>query len=54
MKWQQTTMMFYIALMLAIGMFMNGKPRTGKYSFVSVFIEMGLLFVVLSTAGFWD
>jgi len=54
MSWQQITMMVYIALMLVCGMIVNGQPRTGKHSFVDVFLSMALLFIILYTGGFWD
>ncbi len=54
MKWQQITMIVYLGLSLASGMIMNGKQKTGKYSFVDVFIMVGLQFTVLYTGGFWD
>ena len=54
MKWQQITMIVYLALNLAVGMLVNGQPKTGKHSFVDVFITVGLLFTVLYTGGIWD
>ena len=40
MKWQQITMIVYLALSLAVGMIVNGQPKTGKHSFVDVFITV--------------
>ena len=54
MKWQQITMIAYLALSLAGGMILDGQPKTGKYSFVDVLTFVGLLFIVLYTGGFWD
>ena len=53
MSWQQIAVIIYIAFMLLAGVALDGKPRTGKYSYASVSIEMILLFIVLYTGGFW-
>jgi hypothetical protein len=54
MKWQQITMIVYLGLVLAVGMITDGKPKTGKYSFVDSFIAVCFWFIVLCTGGFWN
>jgi len=54
MSWQQIAMIVYFVLYLVCGMIVNGHDRTGKYSFVDVFITCALHFIILYTGGFWD
>ena len=50
----QIIMIFYLSVMVFGGLVLNGKPKTGKYQFATIFIEMLLLFVVLYAGGFWN
>ena len=50
----QIMMVFYLTVLILGGIVLNGKPKTGKYEFGSVFIEVLLLFAILYAGGFWD
>ena len=54
MSWQQIAMIVYFALYFASGLILNGRERTGKYSFADVCITCALHFIILYTGGFWD
>jgi len=49
----QVMMATYMGLMVIGGVILNGKPKTGKYEFGEIFIEMLLLFAILYAGGFW-
>lgn len=50
----QLMMAFYLVVMTLGGIILNGKPKTGKYEFGGMFIEVLLLFAILYAGGFWN
>lgn len=54
MNGAQLTMLVFYVIVLSIELVMNGKPRTGKHSFLASTAVVAAIFSVLYWGGFWE
>ena len=53
MSWQQIAMIVWMSLAVGLELAFHGEPRSGKHSFWTALIGVGIQAVILYTGGFW-